>query len=183
MKQVFLSLCVAAALTACNSSDTKTADDSKMTETKVAAMTASDMPYEIKEWGDWQPGNMEHAKMAMQSLKDYQNGNMDAALQPFADSIELRFDDLNGKFTKDSVAKMFAKSRAMSKSMDIQMDDFESVKSKDGKQEYVSLWYKQKWQDQKGGWDSVFCMDDMKIVNGKIASIDEKTRRFPKKKM
>jgi hypothetical protein len=57
------------------------------------------------------------------------------------------------------------------------------VKSKDGTQEYVSMWYKQKWQDQKGNWDSVVCMDDMKFVNGKIASIDEKRRKFSKNKM
>jgi hypothetical protein len=181
MKHAFLALFVATALFACNSSDNKT-EEAKPGDTKVASMTAMDMPYEVKEWGDWQPGDMEHAKVAMQSLKDFQEGNIEASLKNFADSIELRFDDLNGKFTKDSVLKMFTGHRKTIKAIDIQMDDFESVKSKDGKQEYVSLWYKQKWQDQKGNWDSVICMDDMKIVNGKIATLDEKTRRFPKKK-
>jgi hypothetical protein len=146
-------------------------------------MSVTDMPYEVKEWGDWQPGNMEHAKMAMQSLKNFQDGNIEASVKDFADSVEIRFDDVNGKFSRDSLMKMFTKFRGMSKAIDIQMDDFESVKSKDGKQEYVSLWYKQRWQDQKGNWDSVICMDDMKIVNGKIATLDEKIRRFPKKKM
>lgn len=173
----------AAALFACNSSETKTAEEVKPGETKVASLSVNDLPYAVKEWADWQPGNMEHAKMAMQSLKDFQEGNIEASLKYFADSIELRFDDVNGKFSKDSVLKMFTKFRSMSKTIDIQMDDFESVKSKDGKQEYVSLWYKQKWQDQRGNWDSVICMDDMKIVEGKIATLDEKTRRFPKKKM
>ena len=78
---------------------------------------------------------------------------------------------------------MFSTDRKSLKALEITMDDYETVKSKDGKQEYVSMWYKQKWQDQKGKWDSVICMDDMKFVNGKIASIDEKRRKFAKKKM
>jgi hypothetical protein len=174
---------LAAALFACNSSDNKSAEEVKTGDTKVASMSVTDLPYQVKEWGDWQPGNMENAKMAMQCLKDFQEGNVGASMKYFADSIELRFDDLSGKFTKDSAQKMFEEHRKQIKAIDIQMDDFESVKSKDGKQEYVSLWYKQKWQDQKGNWDSVICMDDMKIVDGKIATLDEKTRRFPKKKM
>ena len=63
------------------------------------------------------------------------------------------------------------------------MHDYETVKSKNGKKEYVSMWYNQKWQDAKGTWDSVFCMDDLKIENGKIVSIDEKRRKPAKKKM
>jgi hypothetical protein len=69
------------------------------------------------------------------------------------------------------------------KAMQINMHDFESVKSKDGKEEYVSLWYTQKWQDQKDVWDSMSVMDDMRIENGKIVLLDEKTRKFAKKKM
>jgi hypothetical protein len=183
MKQVFLFVFVAAALFACNSSDTKTADDSKMGDTKVAAMSTSDFAYPIKEWPDWQPGSMDHLKMVLQSLKNYETGDVDACMNAFADSIELRFEGLTGKFSKDSVTKMFKAGRANSKAYEINMEDYESVKSKDGKQEYVSMWYKEKWQDQQGKWDSAICMDDLKIVNGRIASIDQKTRHFTKKKM
>lgn len=183
MKQVFLSLCVAAALTACNSSDTKTPDNSKMGETKVAAMSTNELAYPVKDWADWQPGSMENLKIALQTLKDYEKGNVDACVSSFADSVHLSFDGMEGKFTRDSIQKMFAKERSTFKAMEIAMDDYESVKSKDGKQEYVSMWYKQKWQDEKGKWDSVVCMDDMKMINGKIASLDEKIRHYPKKKM
>ena len=67
--------------------------------------------------------------------------------------------------------------------MQILMSDFESVRSKDGKTEFVYLWYKQKFQDQNGKWDSISGMDDVKIKNGKIIEIDEKIRLYPKKKM
>ncbi|MGZ3880572.1 MAG: hypothetical protein ACXVBF_04510 [Flavisolibacter sp.] len=183
MRQVFLFSGIAAVLLSCNSSDTKTADDTKMGETKVAAMSTNDLAYPLNDWGDWQPGSADNLKLGLQSLKDFETGNVDACMANFADSIELKFDGMEGKFSKDSVTKMFKTERNSMKAYEIKMDDYESVKSKDGKQEYVSMWYKQKFQDQKGNWDSVICMDDMKFEKGKILSIDEKTRRFPKKKM
>ena len=183
MRQVFLLLCSAAFLFACNDSDTKTAYETKADDTKVAAMSTNDLAYPVKDWDDWQPGSMDNLKMALQSLKDFENGNIDASLKYFADSIELKFDEMEGKFPKDSVAKMFKADRGNMKTMQIDMDDYETVKSKDGKKEYVSMWYNQKWQDEKGAWDSVFCMDDLKIEQGKIVSIDEKRRKAAKKKM
>jgi hypothetical protein len=182
MKQAFPFLLVAAVLFACNSTDTKTSD-SKMGETKVAAMSTNDLAYPVKDWGDWQPGSVENLKTALQALKDFESGNVDACISAFADSIKLSFDEMEGTFTKDSLLKMFSEDRKNLKAIKIDMDDYETVKSKDGKQEYVSMWYKQKWQDQKGNWDSVICMDDMKFVNGKIASLDEKRRKLAKKKM
>lgn len=183
MKQVFLSLCVAATLLACNSSDNKTADETKAGETKVAALSTNDLAYPVKDWGDWQPGSMDNLKMVLDALKKYEAGDVDACMNAFGDSIKLSFEDLNGKFSRDSVARMFKTGRSSMKAYEVRMDDYETVKSKDGKQEYVSMWYSEKWQDQKGKWDSVICMDDLKIENGKITSIDQKTRHFPKKKM
>jgi len=90
---------------------------------------------------------------------------------------------MEGTFSKDSLRKMFTAQRSDLKSMKIYMDDYESVKSKDGKQQYVSLWYKQIWEDKKGNTDSIEQMNDLRIVNGKIASLSEKSRRYPKKKM
>ena len=178
-----MSLCVAAALIACNSSDTKTTDNSKMGETKVAAMSTNELAYPVKDWADWQPGSMENLKIALQTLKDFERGDVSACVSSFADSVHLSSDGMEGTFTRDSIQKMFTADRKTIKAMEIVMDDYESVKSKDGKQEYVSMWYKQKWQDQKGNWDSLICMDDVKMVNGKIASLDEKIRHYPKKKM
>jgi hypothetical protein len=183
MKHASLFLSIAAVLLACNSSDTKTADETKTGDTKVAAMSTNDFPYPVKDWGDWQPGSMDNLKMGLQTLKDFENGDIDACMKNFADSVELRFDDMQATISKDSLTKMFKTDRSSLKVFQVNMDDYESVKSKDGKQEYVSMWYTQKTQDQKGNWDSVVCMDDMKIVNGKIATLDEKRRKLPKKKM
>lgn len=183
MKRTFLFLSVAASLVACNSSDNKTAEETKTTDTKVAAMSTNDLAYPVKDWGDWQPGSMENLKTALQSLKDFENGDIPASLKPFGDSVELRFDGMLGKFSKDSVEKMFTAQRKMSKQININMNDYETVKSKNGKEEWVSMWYTQKWEDQKGHSDSLVVMDDLKFENGKITVLDEKLRHFPKKKM
>jgi len=63
------------------------------------------------------------------------------------------------------------------------MQDWESVKSKARDEEYVSMWYTEKTVDKKGKSDSANYMDDVKIVNGKIAEIDSKVQHYPKKKM
>lgn len=68
------------------------------------------------------------------------------------------------------------------KSMSIKMNDWESVISKDKKTEYVSLWYKEITTDRNGKVDSVECMDDMEIKNGKIVSLNEKQRHYAVKK-
>jgi hypothetical protein len=102
-------------------------------------------------------------------------------MKSFADSVHLQFDELDQKFSRDSVQKMFAADRKNLKSMKIDMHDFETVKSTATGKQYVSLWYVQKWEDLKGAMDSVSVMDDLEIKDGKIISIDEKRRRFPKK--
>jgi hypothetical protein len=62
------------------------------------------------------------------------------------------------------------------------MEDWESVVSKDKSMEYVSLWYKQYFTDANGKADSIECMDDLRMKNGKIAMINEKIRHYPAKK-
>ena len=62
------------------------------------------------------------------------------------------------------------------------MHDFESVISKDKKEEYVTLWYTEINTDKKGKMDSVAIINDLKISNGKIVSLDEAIRHFPIKK-
>ena len=78
---------------------------------------------------------------------------------------------------------MFTKSRAALKNMEVKMDDWESVISKDKNTEYVSLWYKELWEDTKGKKDSLVQMDDLRMKNGKIVGIDQKSRKLSAKKM
>ncbi len=47
--------------------------------------------------------------------------------------------------------------------MNVKMGDWESVVSKDGKEEWVTMWYKQIWEDNKGKKDSADYIDDLRL--------------------
>ncbi|MGZ3838844.1 MAG: hypothetical protein ACXVMS_07730 [Flavisolibacter sp.] len=182
MKHGFLLFLFIGGLAACKSGTQKESASQPRVQAAATAEPPLEYAYKIDHPDNWVPGPRENTQMVLQSLKSFENGDIDASLTAFADSVELRFDGMEGKFSRDSVRALFSKDRKAAKQMKIDMEDFESVRSKDGRDQWVSLWYKQKWQDQKGVWDSLAIMDDLKIVKGKVALLDEKSRHYPRKK-
>ncbi len=162
-------------------------DKSGTTDTKTTDTTTSSLPMEKMDYAytleqpyqDWQPGDQKHAANVMKSLKAYENGDIDACVAAFGDSVELRFDGYRDKLSNDSLKKMFAKSRGEISALKVKMSDWESVISKDKKDEWVTLWYKEITTDKKGKTDSLSIVDDLKIVNGKITLLDQKIQHFP----
>ncbi len=154
------------------------------TDSKDSTATADTMhyPYTIKNPDAWETGDKAHTMNVLKALKAYENGNIDECVTYFGDSVLLRFDELDAKVSKDSLKVMFKRNREANKSLKINMGDWESVKSKATKEEYVSLWYKEIMEDNSGKKDSLSVMDDLKIEKGKIVELDEKTRKFAKKK-
>jgi hypothetical protein len=140
-----------------------------------------DYAYTIEHPDNWVTGSKQNTKVALQTLKDWENGKTEGLGAYLGDSVELRFSNFEIKTNRDSIVKILAQERNNYKSVVIEMNDFESVKSKDGTEEYVSLWYKQKFENAEGKWDSLSMMDDIKMKDGKIIGIDEKTRTFAKK--
>ena len=130
----------------------------------------------------WDRGDQKNAALVLKALKAFESGNIEEALAPFADSVTWRFDNFDAKISKDSMRSMFKDAWKNMNAMKVIMNDFESVISKDKKEEYVTLWYKQIMTDKTGKVDSVAYVDDLKIENGKITVLDEKTRKFPVKK-
>ena len=100
----------------------------------------------------------------------------------FADTVRWRTDYMEGKFSKDTLKAMFNRARGDMAVIKIDMHDFESVISKDKKEEYVTMWYVQTTTDKKGKTDSVAVINDLKLMNGKITELDEAYRHFPVKK-
>jgi hypothetical protein len=82
---------------------------------------------------------------------------------------------------KDSLLKMFKQSRGNVKNFVVEMHDWEAVHGKDNNEDWVSMWYQEKWTSMDGKTDSVMAMDDVKLENGKIRVIDSKQRRYPEK--
>ena len=180
MKKVIFFSLVIFSLASCKDDASTTKTDSK--DSTVAATDSINYPYTIKNPDGWVPGDRQHTLNVLKSIKAFETGNIDECVSYFADSVRLRFDELDQKVSKDSLTAMFKRWRGADKSVSIKMYDWESVKNKFSNEEYVSLWYDQAWEDNSGKKDSVSVMDDLKIEKGKIVELDEKTRKFPKKK-
>ena len=185
MKQLLT--CAVLALMAVSCNDTaKSADENLATDTSSTAEVAAvelKYPYSLREpYEDWQIGDMNHVVTVLNGLKAYETGDIPACMASFGDSIDVRFDGFHQKFSKDSLQKFFTKSRGELSAHFIEMQDWESVISKDKSKEYVTIWYKEIMTDKKGKKDSLSVVDDARIVNGKIVMLDQKIQRFPAKK-
>ena len=101
---------------------------------------------------------------------------MNALGQYLADSVEFYVDTIKFKGTRDELIKFFSGFRGSLESYSVNMKDYESVKSKNRGEEWVGLWYVETMQPKGGKIDSILCMDDIKIVGGKVALIDSKSR-------
>jgi len=170
----------------CNN-NTEPKTDAKSTDTTTTAVTSSekiDYAYlPINHEPDfWERGDQKNIAIVLNSLKGFETKNVDQALAPFADTVNWQVGNVDAKLSKDSLRSMFTHDLKNLASVKIIMNDYESVISKDKKQEYVSLWYKQINTDMKGKIDSMICMDDAKMVNGKIVELEEKTRALGPKK-
>ena len=180
MRKFITLLAIALVIASCND---KTTDATASKTEGIKDTTTVNYAYTIEHPDQWETGSKSNTEMVLKSLKAFENGNMDEAVKDFADSVKLEFDHFEAKMGKDSLVAFFKRERSGIKNMKIVMDDFESVKSKAESKEYVSLWYKQIWQDPKGKTDSIECMDDLEIKNGKIVLLSEKIRHYPAKKM
>lgn len=70
----------------------------------------------------------------------------------------------------------------MYQELKVNMYDYVSVISGDKSEEWVTLWYKQLWKNEKGETDSINVVNDIKLKNGKMIELDEKSSRFMVKK-
>jgi len=130
---------------------------------------------------NWEPGSQKNLVMVLNALKAYETGNIEESLAGFADSVWWSADRFDAKVSKDTLRAWFKKSWDHLAGIKIIMNDYESVISKDKKNEWVTLWYKEIETDKNGKTDSIAYADDLKIENGKIAILDEKGRKYPAK--
>lgn len=181
MKKLLFVCVTAVALVSCKDKATDTASTTDSSSSSSAK--AVDLPYSKTKPVDWDWGSRENIAVAMNALKAYQDGKPEECAKYFADTAKLEFDHLDKVFPRDSLAAFFKAGWATTKHIDIKMDDYESVISKDKSIEYVSFWYKQITEDTKGKIDSLEVMNDCKMKNGKIVLLSEKTRHYGDKKM
>ncbi|MEO6718733.1 MAG: hypothetical protein ABIN67_00160 [Ferruginibacter sp.] len=186
MKHLMILAFAALVVVSCNdkSATTTATTPADSVGTAAAPSETFDYAYTLdKPYRDWQPGDKKHAVAVMKSLKAFEDGDIATSVAAFGDTVDLRFDRFAARVSNDSLKKMFTADRAKIASMKVHMQDWESVISKDKKDEYVTLWYKEVSTDKKGKTDSIGVIDDLKIVNGKIVELDQKIQHYPAKKM
>lgn len=182
MKQFIVIICLAVALAACNNAaTTSTGKDS--TGTTVKTDGEAKLPFPLQQpYKNWQMGSTENAIAAMNGLKTFVDKDFTGLAAAIGDSVEVRFDYYFAKLSRDSAIKMFTAQRAMYNDLTITMYDYESVISADKKDEWVTMWYKQSWKNEKGVADSLAVTDDCKMQNGKMIELDEKVQHYAVKK-
>ncbi len=173
MKRNYLLVIIPLLITACQP---------KATTNAAATSSATPAyPYSIKHPDYWTM-DTSHANtiVALSALKSYET--MDTALMKkcFADSITFNYDNGVFKGTNSQFVKMAATMGAMMKNDKIDMKDWEAVISNDKKEEWVTLWYTQKWTNQKGATDSTELVNDMQFKGGKIVKLNEYVRHVKK---
>lgn len=182
MKKTIVIASVSLIIISCNNKTETTGSAAKDTTTAVTpAEEKIDYAYLPANHSadNWDRGDQKNIAIVLKSLKGFENGNVDEALAAFADSVRWTTDGYDEKLSKEGLRKAFTDAWANMSSLKIMMEDYEAVVSKDKKDNWVSLWYKQISTDKKGKTDSAFYMDDVKLENGKIVVLDEKLRKYP----
>lgn len=184
MKNFFFFACVAVFAAACNNStESATSKSTDTSGTTTATAEKMDYPYTLAEpYKNWQMGSQANVVTLLKGLKAFENGDVAACMQSFGDSTEIFFDGFHAKLSHDSLQKTFTAQRAGYKSLVVKMIDWESVISADKKEEWVTIWYKQIQTDQKGMTDSANVINDARIKDGKIVTLNEYLQHYPAKK-
>ena len=183
MKKILFVLLSASLIVACNSNDSTVKGASDSTDTAKPGMENENvsLPFTMTRKPDWEWNTLPNVAAAMNSLKAFVDNDMTGIKQYLADSVEFFTDNLAFKGTRDSMAKFMAAYRNTIDSIHIRVHDYESVKSKARGEEWVGMWYTETTYRKGGAVDSAMVMDDIKMVNGKVAIIDSKGRRLTKK--
>jgi hypothetical protein len=179
MKKMFMVFFAGIVFASCNN-DSATSTEVK-NDSSVSTTNSSPSPnyaYTIDHPDNWETGSSENTAVALNALKSFENGDVAKSMEYFGDSVHLLFDRMDVTVAKDSLQSMFKSMRASFKNIDIKMEDWESVISKDNNEEYVTLWYKQINEDMNGKKDSVDLINDLKLKNGKIIQLSEYTRKL-----
>jgi hypothetical protein len=178
MKKLLWLLIAGIAFSCNNGAATKEEVKDSTATTAEATPVAVNYPYTVEHPDNWDMGSNSNTLAALSSLKAWEDGKVDEAVKYFADSIQIKFDAFEKKLSNDSLKSFFNEARNAYKNVKIKMSDWESVVSKDKKEEWVTIWYRQSWETQKGKKDSTDVINDIQLKNGKIVRLDEYTRKL-----
>lgn len=155
MKKVFVFACVAI-LASCSSNPSEKTDSSKMAQdsTATAAEITSSI-YPINYSSKFVMDNPKNAETLLTLWKDWDNGNLSAHKDLFADSVEMHFSDGTSMHTsRDSAVAAAQSARSAMATAVSSVDAIMAVKSTDKNQNWALIWGKEIDTDKKGVVDS-----------------------------
>ena len=156
------------------------AGDKEATDKSTTDAATADYPYTLKEgWKDWQVGDPKNTLTVLKMLKAWETKNVTECVTYFADSTEWALDKFHAKMPHDSIASFLQGSYANYTDLKVRVQDWESVISADKKDEWVTVWYRQSWVNEKGVADSMDLINEAKLMDGKIVYYDEYSMHFP----
>ena len=155
----------------------------KNAEDKKEATSDITYPYSLEKPDNWDIGSKENTLLVMNALKAFEDNKVEDCLSYFADTVRWRADYMDQTLSKDSLRVAMTNLRNSIQAVQVKMGDFESVISKDKKDEWVTLWYTEIVTDKTGKTDSLAMVNDIKVSNGKIVELNESVRHFPTKKL
>ena len=174
MKKILLLSTGCLFIFSCTNNADKTASASSDT-TKVAASSTTtpvvEYPFTATYSSQLELGDPNNSKKVLEIYKDYDNGNLLAHKEYFADSVE--FDMANGvnvKGTRDSILGIAQKERSNMKAVEDKIMSFIPSHSKDKGDNWVSVWTKEIDTHKDGKMDSTYLNENWLLdKNGKIS--------------
>lgn len=181
MKNQFIYAAVLLLTIACNNNPKPLDRDDELVGNDTSTWTPIDYPYSLETpYKDWKAGNPENVVLVQKMIKAWETKNVAECAAYFGDTASINMDYLSERLPNNGIASFLNSSYEMyASNLKVVMQDWESVVSKNGDEEWVTLWYKQSWTDAKGVADSVNLINDAKIENGKIVQFDEYVQHFP----
>ena len=167
-------------LAACNSNEsTKTgATADSVKPVAEATMPAIKSPYPIGYSSDFEKDDPKNAETLLALWKAWDNGDLAAAKDMFADSVELHFSDGSSMHsTRDSVLAEAQKFRSTFSKAVSSVDAVMASKSVDKNEHWALIWGKEVDTDKKGKVDSSYLQETWRFNNDGKANFMLQYRR------
>jgi len=149
-----------ATLAACNSPEPAKTDATKTSADSTVQAQDISSPYQIGYSSKFVMGDPKHAESILTLWKDWDNGNLSAHKEMFADSVELHFADGSMTHsTRDSVLAGGQSYRNMFATTVSSVDAVMAVKSTDKDENWALIWGKEIDTDKKGKIDSFYLQE------------------------
>ena len=164
----FLVFSAVVILAACNSNEsTKTDATTDSVKTMAAeTMPAIKSPYPISYSSNFEKDDPKNAETLLALWKAWDNGDLSAAKDMFADSVELHFSDGSSMHsTRDSVIASAQKFRSTFASVVSSVDAVMASKSVDKNEHWALIWGKEVDTDKKGKVDSSYLQETWRFNN------------------